>query len=87
MFEVGKHYKIVTWQPGEDGGKINVSSPSRVVDVSLPLVTFRTVPVGGVGESPDTIVNTASIVFVRAELLPDPPPVKAGKPSLRSDAQ
>jgi hypothetical protein len=40
-----------------------------------------------VGESPDTIVNTASIVFVRAELLPDPPPVKAGKPSLRSDAQ
>jgi hypothetical protein len=77
MFKVGKYYKIVTWEPGEDGGKINVSSPSRVVDVSLPLVTFRTTPAGGVGESPDTVVNTASLVFVRAEMIPDPPPGQA----------
>jgi hypothetical protein len=72
----------VTWQPGEDGGKINVSSASRVVDVSLPLVTFRSVPAGGVGESPDSIVNTASIAFVRAELLPDPAPVEAEEPGV-----
>jgi hypothetical protein len=36
MFKVGKYYKVVTWEPGEDGGKIHVSPPSRVVDVSLP---------------------------------------------------
>jgi hypothetical protein len=83
MFKVGKYYKIVTWEPGEDGGKINVSSPSRVVDVSLPLVTFRTTPAGGVGESPDTVVNTASLVFVRAEMVPDHPPANSEKPSVK----
>jgi hypothetical protein len=30
MFKVGKYYKVVTWEPGEDGGKIHVSLASQI---------------------------------------------------------
>jgi len=80
MFEVGKHYRLVTWHSGE-GGKMETSAPSVVVEVSLPLVKFRTVPPSGVGEWRETIVNTTSAAFVRAELIPDAPPVPPETPS------
>jgi len=80
MFEIGRHYRVVTWHSG-DGGKIDTSAPSVVVEVSLPLVKFRTVPPSGVGEWRETIVNTTSLAFVRAELIPDSPPSPPEKPS------
>jgi hypothetical protein len=79
MFEVGKYYKLVTWHSG-DGGRIDTSSPSEVIEVSLPLVKFRTVPPSGAGERRETVVNTESLAFVRAELIHDTPPVKPEKP-------
>jgi hypothetical protein len=81
MFEVGKYYKLVTWH-SSDGGKVMVSSPSRVIDVSLPLVKFRAVSSGGTSGETETIVNTASLAFVRAELIPDPSAAKPEMPSV-----
>jgi hypothetical protein len=69
VFEIGKYYKVVTWQHSGDGGRTDVSSPLLVVEVSLPLVKFRSVPSDGVGESRDSIVNTTSLAFVKAELV------------------
>lgn len=71
MFEIGKYYKLVTWQQSTDGGRTEVSSPLLVVEVSLPLVKFRSVPSDGVSESRDSVVNTTSLAFVKAELLPN----------------
>jgi hypothetical protein len=87
MFETGKYYKIVTWQQSGDGGRTEVSSPLLVVEVSLPLVKFRSVPSDGVGESRDSIVNTTSLAFVKAELVANHPLAQAedGKPSVRPE--
>lgn len=79
MFHVGKYYKLVTWH-SDGGGRTDVSSPSLVIEVSLPLVKFRTLQ-SGAGESRESIVNTSSLTFVRAELVPDPPHVAPEKPS------
>lgn len=79
MFEVGKYYKLVTWH-SNDGGKILVSSPSQVVEIALPLVKFRSPSSGSAGDSRETIVNTASLAFVRAELIPDSPAAPPEKP-------
>lgn len=81
MFEIGRHYKLVTWH-SSDGGRIDTSSPSEVIEVSLPLVKFRTVPPSGVGERREAIVNTTSLAFVRAELIPESPPAPSEKPSV-----
>ncbi len=87
MFEIGKYYKLVTWQQSGDGGRTEVSSPLLAVEVSLPLVKFRSVPSDGVGESRDSIVNTTSLAFVKAELLASHPlaQTEAGNPGVRPE--
>ncbi len=87
MFEIGKYYKLVTWQHSGDGGTTEVSAPLLAVEVSLPLVKFRSVPSDGVGESRDSIVNTTSLAFVRAELVAHHPlaQTEAGTPGVRPE--
>lgn len=82
MFEIGRHYKLVTWHSG-DGGRIDTSSPAEAIEVSLPLVKFRTVPPSGVGERREFIVNTSSLAFVRADLIAISPPAPPEKPSIQ----
>jgi hypothetical protein len=85
MFEIGKHYKLVTWQNSGGGGRTEVSSPLLAVEVSLPLVKFRSVAPDGVGESRDSIVNTTSLAFISAELVANHPlaQIEGEKPSVR----
>ncbi len=85
MFEIGKYYKLVTWQQSGDDGRTEVSSPLLVVEVSLPLVKFRSVPSDG--ESRDSIVNTTSLAFVRAEQVANHPLAQTdvGNPSDRPE--
>jgi hypothetical protein len=87
MFEIGKYYKLVTWQHSGDGGRTEVSSPLLVIEVSPPLVKFRSVPSDGVGGSRDTIVNTTSLAFVKAELVANHllAQTESEKPSVRPE--
>jgi hypothetical protein len=57
MFEVGKTYLIHAIEDGSEG-----YSSWEVVSVEIPLIKLRN------GFSADRILNTASPMFVRAEL-------------------
>jgi hypothetical protein len=77
MFVLGRHYKL-TWQ-SSDGGRTETSSPSECIDISLPMVRFRTVASAG-PESRETVVNVTSAAFLRADLVPIPPQGPPEKP-------
>jgi hypothetical protein len=79
MFVLGRHYKL-TLQSGDGGA--DISSPLECVDISLPLVKFRTVASSG-RESRESIVNVNSAAFVKAELVPVTPPQPPQKPSVK----
>ena len=83
MFVLNSYYTITTFANKEKG--VEISSPSVCIDISAPLVKFRTVPTDG--RSPrEYIVNFTSVAFVRADLVqaptpapPEPPSVLVGK--------
>ena len=65
MFEIGKYYKVKMWEDSDDGGIITEYGAAKVIEVSLPLVKFKDSAVSGGGE---TILNTASLAFVSAQV-------------------
>jgi hypothetical protein len=87
MFEVGKNYNVVTLETGrDDDGKTIYFESSIVCEVGAidgPLVTFlgpdwsKPNPFDDISETDknrprdETIINTAGLFFVRAELQHD----------------
>jgi hypothetical protein len=65
MFEVGQFYRVKMWEDSDGGGVITEYGAAQVVEVSLPLVKFKSLALMGGGE---TIVNTASLAFVSAAI-------------------
>jgi hypothetical protein len=60
MFEVGKYYRVWTL----DGTTPHEFDAGTVVEVHLPLVKFKG---GSLNPGGETIINTASLQFVRAQ--------------------
>lgn len=79
MFVLGRHYKVVISQ---DGGKLDTSSPLECIDISMPMVKFKSAAAAG-RESRESIINVASLAFVRADLLPIPSSAAPEKPSFK----
>jgi hypothetical protein len=64
MFEIGTWYEVKMWEDGADGGLITTYGAAEVIEVSLPLVKFKS---GALWGGNEIILNTASLAFVSAE--------------------
>lgn len=60
MFKVGDKYNVEIWQFGANGGGAVEYFDWEVVEVELPLVTFRT-------NGKEEVWNTSSQVFISAK--------------------
>ena len=63
MFKVGKTYKFWVWEDSHDGGIVTARGSCKVTKVDMPLVTIDQA-------GAETIINTHSPTFSRAELEP-----------------
>ena len=68
MFEVGKAYHIKMWNGGNDNGYTEYNT-GVVIAIDMPLVQFKGSKLSKLMSTPDTIINTASIAFVSAEVV------------------
>jgi len=66
MFKLGKTYKFWMWEDSHDGGIVTMWGSCKVTKVDMPLVTIDQADQAGT----ETIINTHSPTFSRAELEP-----------------
>lgn len=67
MFEIGKKYMIWVWDMKTSGMAVTGHGPARVVEVMPPLIRVVVAPQRGGIQGWESIINTSSPAFVRAE--------------------
>lgn len=73
MFKVGAFYETRVWEDTYDGkGGTASYGPRKVVDFNFPLITLED------HDGAQTIVNTASLVFISAAIVENYDPAKTG---------